>query len=800
MLQKTITELEFTRHDLGGPWECWRSAKYTNHFNLPWTRVVLPHCWNASDAVDPDLPYYEGAGWYRTQLEIDSPYDDGRVCLHFEGTGQRAQVYIHTSEVGSHSGGYDEWTLDITEACAAYHAQYGEGPVPLAIRCDNARDLETIPSDVSDFNLYGGIYRAMHLVYRPAIDWGDVRLEPRLQNASAELSIHAELSSYVADAEVELKLQLLNAQGEEVAQSELSLPCWQGERSLLTWQIDAPEQWHPAHPALYEVHLQLSTAVGQSERRLKTAFRHFEFVPHGPFMLNGERLLLRGTHRHEDHAGVAQAMTEAQIREEFRLMKEMGVNFIRLGHYQQSELVLQLCDELGILVWEEIPWCRGGLGSESYREMCRRMLRNMISQHRNHPSVIIWGLGNENDWPADFEAFDQDAIRDFMRELHELSHHLDPARKTAIRRCAFCADIVDVYSPSIWAGWYRGLYTEYKKAALSAIQEHQHVLHVEWGGDSHAGRHTEDSAQGLEEIQAGQGADEQDGDYFLEGGQARASKDTDWTETYFCDLVDWHLKEQETMPELTGAAQWPFKDFSTPVRPENPVPYMNQKGVLERDMTPKEGYYVFQSYWATKPMVHIYGHSWPIRWGRLDERKYIKVYSNCPEVELFLNGVSQGRRLRDSQNFPAANLRWGVDLPAGRYTLKAIGYAVDGTVEDELTQSYQIESWGAPASIRIDQVNAEDGLSTVHCQLVDAQGIPCLDAKDFYRFSLAGGGRLIDNQGTARASRRVGACNGRAQITVDLNQQQNVLGILVEGLEPCFVNLSVCSQKNNTLR
>ena len=96
------------------------------------------------------------------------------------------------------------------------------------------------------------------------------------------------------------------------------------------------------------------------------------------------------------------------------------------------------------------------------------------------------------------------------------------------------------------------------------------------------------------------------------------------------------------MPWLTGAAYWPFKDFSTPVRPENPVPYVNQKGVIERDFTPKESYYVFQSYWTTEPMVHIYGHSWPVRWGNQGDRKEILVYSNCDEVELFVNGVSQG--------------------------------------------------------------------------------------------------------------------------------------------------------------
>lgn len=123
-------------------------------------------------------------------------------------------------------------------------------------------------------------------------------------------------------------------------------------------------------------------------------------------------------------------MTEEQMIQEMKMMKEMGVNFIRLGHYQQSEIILNLCDELGILVWEEIPWCRGGVGNETYRGQAKRMLTNMITQHYNHPSVIIWGLGNENDWPNDFPEFEQREIRSLMSELNTLAHHLDAERKT----------------------------------------------------------------------------------------------------------------------------------------------------------------------------------------------------------------------------------------------------------------------------------------------------------------------------------------------------------------------------------
>ncbi len=788
MKKITIENVEFTRNGLGGPWECWRSQKFTNHFNLSWDEVALPHCWNAFDCVDPDVPYFEGDGWYRFRLKLDNPYPDGRTLLHFQGVGQRATVYVHTTPVHSHVGGYDEWDADITDAAANYLSEAGGDEIPVCIHCDNRRDLETIPSDVSDFNLYGGIYRPLSLLYQPQVSWDQVSCEPELDGDKGMLKLSASLKGK-SDETVKVRILVKDPEGREVVQNDLDLPAWDENKLLLETEIPQVQKWHPDSPLLYEVSLSLVSNSGESSQHFVTAFRKLEWIKNGPFHINGERLLLQGTHRHEDHAGMAQAMPEALIREEMQLMKEMGVNFIRLGHYQQSEAVLDCCDRLGMLVWEEIPWCRGGIGGEAYRKQCLRMLENMIQQHRNHPSVMIWGLGNENDWPADFEDFDEEEIRAFMIQLHERAHALDPARKTAIRRCAFCADVVDVYSPSIWAGWYRGLYTDYKQSSLDEIAKVDHFLHVEWGGDNHAGRHTENSAVGLEQIEAGQGADEQDGDYFLTGGNARASKDTDWTETYFCDLVDWHLKEQETMPELTGAAQWPFKDFSTPVRPENPVPYVNQKGVVERDLTPKEGYYVFQSYWTKQPMLRIYGHSWPIRWGKPGTGNWVKVYSNCHEVELFLNGVSQGKRTRDSQNFPAAGLRWDVNFSEGENQLRAIGTHADGTVvEDQICQQYQSEAWGEPAQILLLSKSGDDAIQTVKVQLVDAKGVPCLDAKAFFQYSLAGPGKLIDNLGTVKGSRKVQAVNGRSQISYDSNGQDNVIGVLVEGLPPLFIS------------
>lgn len=167
---------EFLKQDLGGIWEAVRPVGVGNPEAVPlWQKVSLPHCVNAEDAVDPDVNYYQGPAWYRTQLNIENPYQNGRTILHFEGAGQKTEVYVYTTKVGAHVGGYDEWTVDITEAVAAfqktavYQKQF-KGKVPVSVRTDNSRDLEMIPSDLSDFNVYGGIYRYLNLVYTPSLD------------------------------------------------------------------------------------------------------------------------------------------------------------------------------------------------------------------------------------------------------------------------------------------------------------------------------------------------------------------------------------------------------------------------------------------------------------------------------------------------------------------------------------------------------------------------------------------------------------------------------------------------------
>lgn len=778
---------EFIRQDLGNVWEAVRPVRKGQPEELPlWQTVTLPHCFNAEDAVDPDVNYYQGPGWYRTMIKPEPPYRNGRIMLEFEGAGQKTDVYVYNNKVACHTGGYDSWNVDITDAVRSFYAsgdsERFDGNVPLCIRCDNSRDTQMIPSDMSDFNVYGGIYRYLNLVYLPEVSVTSLRIEPQLEKNMKRARLTVKGTFYnpgdirKATADIIIK----DPEGNTVAAWKQEDITPLGNKILLAADIDKPVLWDVKAPALYTCEVSV-TANGQTMTATERfGFRTFDFIEKGPFYLNGRRLLLQGTHRHEDHAGVGAAMTQEMMETELRMMKEMGVNFIRLGHYQQSETVLNLCDELGILVWEEIPWCRGGIGGEAYRNQAKTMLRNMIAQHYNHPAVIIWGLGNENDWPGDFSEFDRGEIRKLMSELNGIAHDMDSGRKTAIRRCEFCSDIVDVYSPSIWAGWYSGNYTDYKNKSEDEMKKVRHFLHVEWGGDSHAGRHAETTAPPQDNAGTGGNA--------AFDGSAMALKKGDWSETYFIKLIDWHLKEQQDMPWLTGTAFWTFKDFSTPIRPDNPVPYVNQKGVVERDFTKKESYYVFQSYWTDMPMVHIYGHNWPVRWGGKDEEKEILVYSNCEKVELFVNGKSAGTRKRDIRDYPAAGLRWNVRLKEGQNVIVATASNGKQNIDDKINIEYQTEKWGTEHAFQTIAVNRNNDMTDIHVQLVDKNGVRCLDSKKFITFGITGDGELIQNQGTVRGSRKVQACNGRASITVR-HTGKACVSVQAEGVETEFVTL-----------
>jgi beta-galactosidase len=192
-------------------------------------------------------------------------------------------------------------------------------------------------------------------------------------------------------------------------------------------------------------------------------------------------------------------------------------------------------------------------------------------------------------------------------------------------------------------------------------------------------------------------------------------------------------------------------------------------------------------------MAHIYGHSWPVRWGSAGQERDVFVYSNCERAELFLNGRSVGTKQRDSQDFPAAGLRWRTAFASGPNRLRVVASRGGATVTDEIEFTYQTDPWSKPAALKLTAGKREGNVLTVTASLHDAKGVPCLDARNVVRFSVAGEGKLIDNLGTARGSRELQVCNGRAEISIALHGASTV-AITSQGVAPAFLQVQPATE------
>jgi beta-galactosidase len=726
-----------------------------------WQNIDLPHTWNVWDAVDATPGYRRAASWYKKDISIPVVKNNQRFILYFEGVNITSEVYINGQKAGRHVGGYVGFDIDITP-----YVRFGEKNT-IVVRVSNAYDPAVIPSQKSDFCIYGGITRNVWLQVVPSIYVASMRIStPKVLKSSAEIQVAAEVATIPKRKSVfEIEAVVFNKDGKEVLNQsgKYSFQTSTASSILRLPVLKNPELWSPNNPYLYTMRIRLKhagTVIDEVTDRF--GCRWYEFKSHGPFFLNGERLLLRGTQRHEDSAGYADAMPDSVQRRDMAMIKEMGANFVRLAHYPQAPEVYRACDELGILVWDELPWCRGGMGGEVWKENTRRLLREQIAQNYNHPSVIIQSLGNELDWLPDYPNGDNvDSLRAMIHELDTIAKKLNPYRLTALRKFSAGADLVDVVSPSLWPGWYSGNYKGFEKAITDAREHYPFMLHIEYGGDSHVGRHSENPVTG-DATWVPNGYEE----HIKPQEVSNVALNSDWDENYIVNLFDWYLHISEQMDWLSGNAQWAFKDFPTPLRPENPIPYINEKGLVDRAGHPKDAYYVFKSYWTTSPLFcYIDSHTWMERNGPENIDRVVKVFSNCSEVELFLNSNSMGKQKRDIQNFPAAGLWWPIRFIEGNNSLRAVGYR-DGIVvtADSLTIHYTYKKIDVADHIVLTSESMSNGKTLVIATAVDKNGNRCLDYNKRVYFSCDRVGALLENYGTSTRSSIIEMANGRAQI------------------------------------
>ncbi|MGB3800357.1 MAG: glycoside hydrolase family 2 TIM barrel-domain containing protein, partial [Lewinella sp.] len=729
--------------------------------------VTLPHTWNQWDAVDNNPGYRRDASWYSRPLRV-TPRPDRRYLLYFEGANTKAEVYLNGERIGGHIGGYVGWEVDLSDHLAA------SGENELDVRVDNGYDPNVIPSQKSDFFIYGGLVRDVWLREVPATYVSDLRIRTPEVSADRALTVAQVKIAGQLPANTTLRGTVVDpATDRTVASGEASIND-DGRATIEFSPIVEPNLWSPGSPNRYRVSVDLVNAEGEIVDRQEDmiGYRWYRFEEHGPFFLNGERLLLRGTHRHEEHAGYGMAMPDSLHRRDVELMKEMGVNFLRLGHYPQDPSVYEACDELGIIVWDELPWCRGGKGGEEWEANTERLLREQIVQNYNHPSVFFWSLGNEIYWLPDFPGGDDTtAMNTFLAHLNGVAHELDPGRLTAIRKYYAGADMVDVFSPSIWSGWYAGVYKNYGPTLEKQQPLYPRFLHMEYGGSSHVGRHTETPIDGDGLV---------DPDEWSEAvnqvNVENIASSGDWTENYIVDLFDWHLSVSETLDWFPGNAQWAFKDFGTPLRPENPIPYLNQKGLVDRAGQPKDAYYVFKSYWAEAPFTYIESHTWTERSGPEGRSREVNVFSNCDRVELFHNGTSLGMRTRKLGEFPAAGLTWDVSFTEGENRLTSTGYRNGEEVAtDDLAVHYTYRKFGSADHVELTHRSLPNGNILVEAIMRDADGQRVLDYEDHLYFSADGAGKLLIDYGTPTRSQVIGMANGRAAIELQPGAGRTVI-------------------------
>lgn len=599
-----------------------------------WLDITIPHDFNGGiDGVndnvfqgrfdfdnDPDKRLmYKGPAWYRTTFTVDQNHSGKKVFLEFEAVSLEAHVYVNGKLAGKHIGGYTAFEIDVTD-----FIKLGVENT-LAVKADNSNNKAIAPwmADEKnsfpfsfDYAIYGGIYRDVWVKITDPIKIDKVLNTPVIGGqAPAVLSVETFVKNYTKKAqEVSLATKLLDPDGKEVASMNTTKTIEAGSELVFKQnasRLGKVALWSTQNPNLYKVVSSISyngNVVDNFES--SCGFRYFTLANNTAFMLNGKKELIRGVNRHQDMEGVGYALENEQHHKDVQLLKEGGFNFIRHAHYPCDVEFAKAADEMGMMLWLEIPLTGSTSDDPAFLENCKSQLSEMIEQFYNNPSVIVWGIGNESDRSGAPESVSNKVFS----ELAQLAAQLDKTRPTTGCNYQYHSnqDIVDVYSPQDWAGWYYGTLDMYKPNAMIG----------EYGSDMHYTTHSEQAF-----------------DITVDYGSA--GNPDFWSQEYGAYLHEYKASVAKARKDsFPGHFVWVAFDFASPRlgRGMNSIPYMNQKGLFLHDhKTPKDVYYFYQSQYRSVeeyPMVYIVSESWTDRWTEAGN-KNIWAYSNCDSVLLY---------------------------------------------------------------------------------------------------------------------------------------------------------------------
>lgn len=613
-------------------------AGLPEQFPEDWKQINLPHTWNAIDGHDGSKGYDRGNYWYAKEFERPvQPLEGDRVFIEIPAAGQQAEVYVNGKKVTSHEGGYSLFRADITEACKT------EGKNLLVIACSNEERSGVYPQ-AADFTFYGGLYRGVNLISVPGTHFDlEYYGGPGMQVTPApggRDGAFFELVSYVKNENEDFTVlySVKDEEGRTVAEAVRP-----ASDTKVTVYVPEAEKWSPAHPYLYTVTASLIRRNEvYDEISVRTGVRSFSCDPDKGFILNGRQLPLRGVSRHQDLLYKGNALTKEDHCRDAAIIKETGANTIRLAHYQHARDFYDACDEMGFVVWAEIPFISVMSPDPAAHENCVSQLKELVIQNYNHPSICFWGISNEI-----LIGGISDQLVENHKKLNALCKELDPTRLTTIAHVSMTPvegpmhGITDIESYNHYFGWYGGKMEE-NGPWLDAF----HRLHP-------------DISLGLSE-------------YGCEGiltyhGPDPACKD--YSEEYQALYHEHMARMLEERPWLWSGYVWNMFDFGCAMRKEGGVSGRNNKGLVTMDRKiKKDSFYIYQAYWSKEPMVHICGRRYAQRSKKTTE---IRIYSNQPSVELYLNGEKVQEQSADKVFVFRVELKNGeniVTAQAGRKT------------------------------------------------------------------------------------------------------------------------------------
>ena len=574
-----------------------------------WQDVTLPHSWNAVDGMDGNGSFTRGTFWYARSFATPAqPLPGGRVYVEINAAGQQADVYVNGEKAAHHEGGYSKFRADVTDLCKA------DGDNLLVVACSNER-LERVYPQSADFTFYGGLYRGVNLISVPAAHFDldhlggpGLKVTPKPTDCGGALF---EIETWVTggDENFTVLYSIRDADGKEVAGG--CRPC---DDTAIRLFVPNAKLWSPDTPYLYTVTATLQRRnEAYDEVSCRSGVRSFRCEPDKGFILNGVATPLRGVSRHQDQLYKGNALTRADHYTDAKIIKELGANTIRLAHYQHSEDFYDACDELGFVIWAEIPFISVMSQDPEAHQNCISQMKELITQAYNHPCICFWGISNE----ILIGGISQKLV-DNHHELNALVKEMDPTRLTTIAHVSSTPvngpmhRITDTESYNHYFGWYGG-----------KIEDN-----APWVDKFHA-EHP-DICLGLSEYGC-------EGIITYHGPNPQCK---DYSEEYQALYHEGMAQVIDERPWLWATHVWNMFDFGCAARNEGGVGGRNNKGLVTIDRkTRKDSFYVYQAYWSKEPMIHIAGRRYAQRAG---ETTKVKVYSNQNTVTLYCNGKLVG--------------------------------------------------------------------------------------------------------------------------------------------------------------